>query len=265
MKKAKWVVLVLTLMMLACAGTSRKAAEQEMRESSFRLKYKLGLSYIQSNRYKDALLELLEAQKLDPASSKVYNALGVAYLGLGELDKAQESFEKAIALDPAYSEAHTNLATVFIQRREWKKAVEECTKALGNPLYITPEVAYNNRGYAHLMMGEEREALLDYYKAMRYNPKFTKVYENLIGYYLSKDGTVRARGILDDAMALHLKSPGLIYYRALFDNIDGDKEKACELFERVVKDYPLTTWAKKARAYLDVMGSCGAQGAPLSR
>lgn len=265
--KKRWVLLLCLVAfgVTGCQGPSRVTMEKEVREGSFRLKYKLGLSYIQSERYKDALLELLEAQRLNPSSPKVYNGLGVAYLGLGELDKAQESFEKAVTLDPGYSEAHTNLATVYIQRRQWDKAVEECTKALDNPLYMSPEVAYNNRGYAYQMMGKDREALLDYYRALRYNPKFPKAYENLIAYYLSKDDMVRARGILDDTVALGLKSPGLIFYRALFSNIDGDKKRACELFQRLVKEFPLTSWAKKARAYIDLIGNCDAHGATILR
>ncbi len=265
--RKRWALFLClaALLVVGCQGPSRVAMEKEVKESSFRLKYKLGLSYIQSERYKDALLELLEARRLNPSSPKVYNGLGVAYLGLGELEKAQKSFEKAVTLDPGYSEAHTNLATVYLQRREWEKAVEECTRALDNPLYLSPEVAYNNRGYAYQMMGKEREALLDYYRALRYNPKFSKAYENLIAYYLSKDDMVRARGILDDAVALGLRNPGLIFYKALFSNIDGDKEQACELFQRLVREYPLTPWARKAKAYIDLMGKCNAQGAPILR
>ncbi len=267
MRKGRWFVLfVVVFFVMACAsGPSQKEAEQEVRESSFRLKYKLGISYVESGRFKDALLELLEAKRLNPNSKEVYNALGISYLGLGELDKAEAAFKRAVSLDPHYSEAHSNLANVYISRGEWKKAVEECTKALENPMYLAPEVAYNNRGYAYLMMGNEKEALLDYYKALRYNPKFPKAYENLISYYLSKDDTVRARGILEDAMALELESPGLLYFRALFANMDGDRKRACALFREVVKNYPLTAWAKKARAYLDIMGNCRDKGAPVSR
>ncbi len=265
MRKGKWILWFLVVLMVGCASTSQKEMEREMRESNYRLKYKLGISYIQSGRFKDALLELLEAQKLNPQSKEVYNALGISYLGLGELDKAEASLKKAISLDPNYSEAHANLANVYINRGEWQKAVDECTRALKNPMYLTPEVAYNNRGYAYLMMGKEKEALLDFYKALRYNPKFPKAYENLISYYLSKDDTVRARGILEDALASGLESPGIIYFRALFAHMDGFEEKACTFFKQVVKDYPLTLWAKKARAYLDILGNSCEKGAPVSR
>jgi len=265
MRKGGWIaLLILAFLVVGCVGPSEKEAEQELKESSFRLKYKLGLSYIESGRFKDALLELLEAQKLNPNSKEVYNALGVSYLGLGEVDKAEAALKEALSLDPNYSEAHANLANVYINEKKWNEAVEECTKALQNPMYSTPEVAYNNRGYAYLMMGKDKEALINYYKALRYNPKFIKAYENLISYYLSKDDTVRARGLLEDALACNLNSPGLLYFKALFANMDGRRGKACTLFRHVVKDYPLSVWAKKARAYLDIMENCCGQGAPVS-
>jgi len=264
MKRGVIWILLLALFVGGCAGPSKQEVK-EAQQSQFRLKYKLGLSYIQSGRYKEALLEFLEAKKLNPASAELYNSMGVAYLGLGEQDKALDAFKKAVALNPNYSQAHTNLATLYIQKRQWKSAVQECNLALKNPLYLTPESAYNNRGYAYQMMGEEKKAVEDYYRAIRYNPRFTKAYENLISYYVSKERMGKAQGVLDDAVALNLRSPGLIYYQGFFENMAGDKEKACDLFKQVVNDYPLTVWAKKARAYIDLLGPACQDGATLLR
>ena len=248
------LLVAFMLLSLGCATTSNRM-ETAAQESRFRLKYKMGLSYIQSGRFKEALLELLEAQKIGPSTPELYNSLGIAYLGLGEMDKAKTAFKKAVALKPDYSEAHTNLATLYIQKKEWKRAIKECNEALKNPLYLTPESAYNNRGYAHQMLGEDQKALADYYKALRYNTTFTKAYENLISFYLVKEDLPNARGTLNDAEALGLTSPGLIFYKALFKHIDGDEANAWELFNQVVREYPLSVWAQKARSYLNLIGS----------
>lgn len=264
MRRGTALVLLLALFVGGCVGASKRELK-EAQQSRFRLKYKLGLSYIQSGRYKEALLEFLEAEKLNPTSAELYNSMGVAYLGLGERDKALDSFKKAVAFNPMYSQAHTNLATLYIQKRQWESAVQECNLALKNSLYLTPESAYNNRGYAYQMMGKGGEAVEDYYRAIRYNPRFTKAYENLISYYISKERMRKAQGILDDAVALGLRSPGLMYYRGFFKNMAGDKEAACDLFKQLVRDYPITVWAKKARAYLDLLGPACQDGAPLLR
>ncbi len=264
MRRAAVLVLLLALFAGGCVGSSKQEVK-EAQQSQFRLKYKLGLSYIQSGRYKEALLEFLGAEKINPSSAELYDSMGVAYLGLGEMDKALGSFKKAVALNPNYSQAHTNLATLYIQKGQWKNAIRECNLALKNSLYLTPESAYNNRGYAYQMMGKGGEAVEDYYRAIRYNPRFTKAYENLISYYVSKERMIKAQGILDDAVALGLRSPGLIYYQGFFRNMAGDKEAACDLFKQVVRDYPITVWAKKARAYLDLLGSACQDGAPILR
>jgi len=264
MKRGAVLMLLLALFVGGCVGPSKQEVK-EAQQSQFRLKYKLGLSYIQSGRYKEALLEFLEAEKLNPASAELYSSMGVAYLGLGEQDKALDSFKKAVALNPNYSQAHTNLATLYTQKGQWKSAVQECNLALKNPLYLTPESAYNNRGYAYQMMGKGEKAVGDYYRAIRYNPRFTKAYENLVSYYISKERMRKAQGVLDDALALGLRSPGLIYYQGFFKNMAGDKGNACDLFKQVVRDYSLTVWAKKARAYLDLLGPACQDGAPLFR
>ncbi len=262
-ERIAWV-LVLVLFVGGCVGSS-KQAKREAERTQFRLKYKLGLSYIQSGRYKEALIEFLEAEKLNPESCELYDSMGVAYLGLGEMDKAMDAFKKAVAINPMYSQAHTNLAILYTQKGQWKEAIKECNLALKNPFYLTPESAYNNRGYAYQMMGDEKKAVEDYYRAIRYNPRFAKAYENLIAFYISKEQMGRARGILDDAVALNLRTPGLVYYQGFFKNLEGDKEGACDFFKQVVRDYPLTIWSQKAKVYLDLLGAACRDVAPLRR
>jgi len=116
---------------------------------------------------------------------------------------------------------NNNIGYSYIQLEDFDNALIHLNKAIS--IKSDQGGYYNNRGYAYLMMGKEREALMDYYKALRYNPRFPKAYENLIGYYLSKDDTVRARGILDDALAAEVQSPGITYFKAVFENMDGHR------------------------------------------
>lgn len=249
------MVVPLILCSFGCVFTSKQVKEEEA--SQYRLHYKMGLSYLQASRYKEALLEFLEAERSNPDSAELYNGMGIAYFGLGEVESAIKVYKKAIELNNNYSEAHTNLASVYIDQGRWQEAIEECNKALENKLYLTPEAAFNNRGYAHYQLGETKEAMKDYFRAIRYNPRFVKAYENLISLYMKLEDVRDARAILSDAKALNLESPAFTYYEAIFSNMDGNRAEACDLFKKLITDYPLSPWAKKARSYGDVLNCYG--------
>jgi len=256
MKKSIFVSFtLLAFFSFGCVFTTQELKEKEV--SEYRLHYKMGLSYLEADRYKEALLEFLEAEKINPTSAELYNAMGIAYFGLGEKDAAINAYKKAIELDSSFSKAHTNLASLYIDQGKFKEAIEECNKALENKLYLTPEAAFTNRGYAYYRLGKTDEAIKDYFRAIRYNPHYTKAYENLIGLYLELDNTQAAKEILMDAKAMGLGSPALIYYKAVFSNMDGKKTEACDLFVRLIRDYPLSPWTKKARVYIDVLNCYG--------
>ena len=212
----------------------------------------MAISYIESNNFKKALLEAFRAQEVKE-TPEVYNIIGLAYMGLGEFEKAKKAFLKALQLDKNFSEAWTNLSAYYIAKGKWKEAVEACQNALKNKFYTRPEVAFTNMAKAYLMLGKEKEAVKYFVKALRYNTYYVPAYESLIGYYISKDDIAKARAYLEDAKALDLKSPGIMFYDALFKMRDGDIKQARTIMTKIVQNYPLSLWAKKARSYLETM------------
>jgi len=254
------LLLLVLLSVLGCAGwdSSTKTASQssvsqeDVRERAYNYRIKMAISYIKSGNFKKALLEAFRAQEAKE-TPEVYNIIGLAYMGLGELEKAKDSFLKAVELDPNYSEAWTNLSAYYLAKGEWKKAIEACKKALSNKYYTKPEVAFTNMARAYLMLGDEKKAVEYWVKSLRYNTYYVPAYESLIDYYMAKDDIAKARAYLEDAKALELNSPGIMFYDAIFKMRDGNTVEAERILSKIVRDYPLTVWAKRARVYLDAM------------
>jgi Flp pilus assembly protein TadD len=57
----------------------------------------------------EAVEELTQAVRFDPANANAHNGLGIALFQLGEHEKAVEQFSEAVQIDPAYAEARQNL------------------------------------------------------------------------------------------------------------------------------------------------------------
>ena len=253
--------LVVVASLVSCSSTPKKSedkaakqqAEQEIQKKEVQFHYNMGVTDLSEGKCKEALIELLKAEEIVAPSPEIYNAIGLAYFCLGETRKARDAYNMAVALSPDYSDAHTNLAALYIAEGKWMKAIEESDAALRNRFYINPERAYNNKAYALEMMGKYKEALENYNKAIRYNPKFTRAYENLIAFFLRRDKIKDAREVLDNAESIGLSSPGLIYFKASLAMIYGNRRLGMKLFRDVMKNYPNTPWARKARSYIDTL------------
>ncbi len=76
---------------------------------------KRGLDAIESQMLPDAVAELREALRLDPAFVKAWNDLGVVMEALGNCSEALQCYGRALQLDPNHLESRTNLMALTIQ------------------------------------------------------------------------------------------------------------------------------------------------------
>ncbi|MGA3264312.1 MAG: tetratricopeptide repeat protein [Terracidiphilus sp.] len=65
--------------------------------------------YMDAHQLPEAIEELTQAVRFDPANANAHNGLGVALAQLGNYEKAVEQFNDAVRIDPAYADARRNL------------------------------------------------------------------------------------------------------------------------------------------------------------
>jgi tetratricopeptide (TPR) repeat protein len=96
---------------------------------------KRSFQYYQEGKFEEAIKDLSEAVKLNPASASGYlNNIAMCYLGLNKNEKAKEYFNKAIEKDNKNINAYGGLADVYLQEGNNVKAKEVYTKILSiNP------------------------------------------------------------------------------------------------------------------------------------
>ncbi|MEN6317786.1 MAG: tetratricopeptide repeat protein [Syntrophaceae bacterium] len=131
---------------------------------------KIGIAYLGSERYNDALREFFEAEKLASQEPTVHYYLGIAYHRKGMKDNAITEFKKALSLRSDYAEAHNNLGTVYMEMGLWDNAIESFKNALSNILYETPDKALFNMGMAYYGKGDYEKAINSYQDAKRTRP-----------------------------------------------------------------------------------------------
>ncbi len=107
---------------------------------------KLGIGYLQQGKRDLALSNLQRALELDDRSSSAHNAIAGLYEKLGEINLARRHYERAVRLNPRDSAAQNNFGTFLCKHNKLQKAEQHFLEAIKNPLYETPELAYENAG-----------------------------------------------------------------------------------------------------------------------
>ena len=139
---------------LFAATLTSCGASLEKRKDQADIHYRLGEVHLRERSIADALKELTKAVELYPDNANYHNALGLAYFVKGMNAEAYKSFDRAISIDPKLSDARLNKSAVYLSERKWDNAIEESQAAVKNIFYRTPELAYNNIGWAFHNKGD---------------------------------------------------------------------------------------------------------------
>jgi eukaryotic-like serine/threonine-protein kinase len=81
-------------------------------------------------RHDLALIELEEAERLDPLDLQVKTQIGYVHHFRHDLDRAIAQFKKVAALEPSFAFAHYALGDAYTQRGEYERAIEEFNHAI---------------------------------------------------------------------------------------------------------------------------------------
>ena len=92
--------------------------------------YNRGITYLNDERYSEAITAFQNAITLDPDFTTAHYNLGLTYLKMETYSRAVEALQKTITLDRSYKAAHHALALAYLGQQELGKAREAAREAL---------------------------------------------------------------------------------------------------------------------------------------
>lgn len=159
------------LLILGLLGACHTASNPPQdNEKLAEIHYRIGIDALQKGLLPKAFDELLLANRLSPKRADILDALGYAWRLRGDLKKAENYYKEALRHDPPPATLN-NYGSLLLQLRRPKEAERYFRKALDDPRYRRPDLAYINLGDALLMQGRFREALNAYRQAKVLNPQ----------------------------------------------------------------------------------------------
>jgi len=185
------ILIAMVLSTLWWGGCASLPGEKPLPPTvSPRLLYELGLSQLASGEYLQARLSLEQAASLDPKQATYRNALGFANLHLGRVPQAAAAFREALKLNPDFPDAYNNLGVALAQTGQWGEAITAFEKVLTFQAYNTPQLVYQNLGWAYYNLGRYQEAEAALTTAVRYDSNLPLAHYNL-GLTREKRGRVQ--------------------------------------------------------------------------
>ena len=142
-------LLTLSLMLGACAQSPQSeetGAELSPERNRARIHTELATAYYGAGQYNVALEEVKIALNAQSDYLPAVNQLGLIYLALGETANAKKELQRAMRIAPNDPSINNNFGMLLCSMGDAKEAMRYFEKALSNPLYRTPELAYVNAG-----------------------------------------------------------------------------------------------------------------------
>jgi Tfp pilus assembly protein PilF len=201
-------------------------------EDNTRIRYKLGLVFLERRLSEEAYREFSLVLEKDPENALAVLGAGRARFIEGDYDESRKFFLRAIELDNGLWQAHAFLGIMNNRLKHHEDAVENFKTAI---LFRPRSGAlFNNLGVSYMMMGDCESAVKAFAKAVESGDTDSRIHNNLavcsarLG-KMDKAFEAFRRGV-GEARAYN--NLGYLYY------IRGEYAEAVEAFEKAVQKSP---------------------------
>lgn len=136
-----------------------------------KLHTELGSLYFQNGNLIIALEELTIATSINPNYAQAYSTRGLVLYYVKEYESAEKDFRRALSIDNRDPEINNNFGWFLCQIGRAKESIDYFQRAIRNPLYQTPDVAYLNLGACYVKLGELDLAEENIRQSLRFSPE----------------------------------------------------------------------------------------------
>jgi Tfp pilus assembly protein PilF len=247
MKTSKFLLVALLGLSMLTTGCS--IGEATRKKATYH--YQMGLSYLGENNVTGALVELTEAEKLDPDNPELLNSLGLALYRKNKFVLAEQKYLRALELKPTYSEVRNNLSVDYLELKRWDEAIAQLKIVTDDIFYNNQEAASINLGLAYFGKGDYPKALSIMRGVVNSDSHNPRGFINLGRVYLAMEKTDSAIYEFNRALKLNKEYANAHYYLGLAYLQAMDKKSAAASFHEVLRIAPDSEIGQLSRDYLD--------------
>ncbi|MBT1072697.1 tetratricopeptide repeat protein [Pelotalea chapellei] len=215
--------------------------------------YQMGLSYLGERNYTNALIELTEAEKLDPENPELLYHLGMAYLGKKRPDLAEKRLQRALTLKPNYAVARNDLGVAYLELKRWDNAIQQFKIVKDDIFYDKSEDATINLGLAYLGKGDYPKALEELRSVAALNPRNPVIRLSLGRVWFAMDKLDQAIAEYSKALEIYNDYGAAHYHLGLAYLKMNNLEAAKASFKEVLRIFPDSDLGRLSQGYLELI------------
>ncbi len=190
----------------ACPSSGRPTVRDPERASESEYDVARDL-FLRRNEPRQALDHALEAVELDSENADAAHLVGLIYLSFCQkgpeecrLDEAEKHVRRAIEIRKDYREAVNTLGVILVHEHRYADAIGVLEPLTRDILYVTPEIAWGNLGWAYLEKGDPARAIDALNRSVAAEPRFCVGHFRLGLAYEKKKDYAAALESLDTAL-----------------------------------------------------------------
>lgn len=181
MMKKLWGPLLLAVALSACSTKEfKKPSARERAEEVSQIQTQLAVEYMRAKDYRLATASIEDALKSNSKNEMAWLVRAQIYQYLKVPDRAQESFIEALKIKPDSAEINNNYGWFLCSVQNNPNAsLAHFDKALADPTYPSPFIAYLNKGVCSAKMGQYSLAQAYLERSIAAQPNFVPAVKEL--------------------------------------------------------------------------------------
>ncbi|MCE1198323.1 MAG: tetratricopeptide repeat protein [Marinilabiliales bacterium] len=210
-----------------------KKAESYAFEEKDELLYNIGIAFIQTSSYEEALIYLRKALEENPEHEPVLYDLAFCFEKVGEDQLAIEYYNKYLDKDPFSESAWYNLGIIFNRQEEYDKAIDAYDFALAiDPGYAA---AIFNKANALSALEQFEEAIVAYLEYAALDPDSVEAHLYLADSYFQLEDFENAALCYDKTVRMDPTNQDGWFGAGLVLLINGKYREAVKVFKRALE------------------------------
>lgn len=238
-----WAGVGLCLLLGGCVTTHSgeslpKTSKAGQAEDAARIHTELGQHYMQIGDLQSALNKLKLALQFDDDYAPAHTVIAVIYERINDLPDAEKNYRRAVELEPKKGVPNNNLGAFLCRIGKSTEALAYFQRAVADPFYATPDVAWTNDGICRMRMNDRTGAEASFRHAVDINANNAEaLYQLAHVMYLNNDA-FHASAFLQRYEALGKTSPAALKLGYEIELRLGDTDAARNYNKRLQNQFP---------------------------
>ena len=241
--RARFGAAIAALLAVILAGCANPQKVQQDHDAAV-YNTELGIAYMRRNQLAIAQTRLDLAVQENPDDPDVRSARGLLFARLGDRKQADREFREALRLAPKNPNFRNNYAVFLCSVGRVDEGVQSFIQAARNPLYLTPELAYDNAGVCLRSAHRDVAAAQMFANALAIRPNYPQALWQVADLDFSHGRYDQARKEIDAFLASDQETPDLLLLAVKVAHAQGDRLDAALYARRLQLDFPDSAQAR---------------------